>query len=61
MRAIVVQELCGPEVMALAEHPDPVPGPGQVAAEVAVDAAAGLDLKGVAASVVQDPDRRTVS
>jgi NADPH2:quinone reductase len=41
MRAIVVSELGGPEVMVLAEQPDPVPGPGQVVVEVA---AAGVNF-----------------
>jgi NADPH2:quinone reductase len=41
MRAIVVNELGGPEVMAAAERPDPVPGPGQVVVEVA---AAGVNF-----------------
>ena len=41
MRAVVVRELGGPEAMALAEHSDPVPGPGQVLVEVA---AAGVNF-----------------
>ena len=41
MRAIVVSELGGPEVMALGDWPDPVPGPGQVVVEVA---AAGVNF-----------------
>ncbi len=41
MRAIVVTEQGGPEVLALAEHPDPVPGPGEVVVEVA---AAGVNF-----------------
>jgi NADPH2:quinone reductase len=41
MRAIVVNELGGPEVMAAAERPDPVPVPGQVVVEVA---AAGVNF-----------------
>ena len=41
MRAIVVSELGGPEVMVLAERPDPVPGPGQVVVQVA---AAGVNF-----------------
>ena len=41
MRAIVVRELGGPEAMVLAEHPDPVPGPGQVLVQVA---AAGVNF-----------------
>jgi len=41
VRAIVVRELGGPEQMVLADHPDPVPGPGQVLVQVA---AAGINF-----------------
>jgi NADPH2:quinone reductase len=41
MRAIVVSELGGPEVMVLGERPDPVPGRGQVVVQVA---AAGVNF-----------------
>jgi NADPH2:quinone reductase len=41
MRAIVVTELGGPEVLAAAEHPDPDPGPGEVVVETA---AAGVNF-----------------
>ena len=41
MRAIVVAELGGPEVLTLAEQPDPVPGPGRVLVKVA---AAGVNF-----------------
>src|SRR5579859_3589037 len=41
MRAIVVNELGGPEVMTAGEWPDPVPGPGQVVVQVA---AAGVNF-----------------
>ncbi len=41
MRAIVVRELGGPEAMVLAEHPDPVAGPGQVLVQAA---AAGVNF-----------------
>jgi NADPH2:quinone reductase len=41
MRAIVVNETGGPEVMVHAEHPDPEPGPGQVVVEAA---AAGVNF-----------------
>ncbi len=41
MRAIVVSELGGPEVLVLAEHPDPAPGAGQV---VVAAAAAGINF-----------------
>ncbi len=41
MRAIVVTELGGPEVLGHAEHPDPEPGPGEVVIETA---AAGVNF-----------------
>jgi NADPH2:quinone reductase len=41
MRAIVVTELGGPEVLVHAEHPDPEPGPGEVVVETA---AAGVNF-----------------
>jgi NADPH:quinone reductase len=41
MRAIVVNETGGPEVLVHAEHPDPEPGPGQVVVEAA---AAGVNF-----------------
>ena len=41
MRAIVVNELGGPEVMVPGEQPDPVAGPGQVVVQVA---AAGVNF-----------------
>jgi NADPH2:quinone reductase len=41
MRAIVVTELGGPEVLVAAEHPDPEPGPGEVVVEAA---AAGVNF-----------------
>src|SRR5580692_11122208 len=41
MRAIVVTETGGPEVLVHAEHPDPEPGPGQVVVEAA---AAGVNF-----------------
>jgi len=41
MRAIVVTEVGGPEVLVAAEHPDPEPGPGQVVVEAA---AAGINF-----------------
>lgn len=36
MRAIQVGEFGGPEVLGIAEVPDPVPGPGQVVVGMAV-------------------------
>ena len=41
MRAIVVSELGGAEQLVLADHPDPLPGPGQVLVQVA---AAGINF-----------------
>src|ERR1700685_2749097 len=41
MRAIVVTELGGPEVLVAAEHPDPAPGPGEIVVETA---AAGVNF-----------------
>src|SRR5579859_7737352 len=35
MKAIVVAEFGGPEVLSVREMPDPQPGPGQVAIQVA--------------------------
>jgi NADPH2:quinone reductase len=44
MRAVVVSELGGPEVLTAGQRPDPEPGPGQVLVEVA---AAGVNFKDV--------------
>ena len=41
MRAVVVAEHGGPEVLRIAERPDPVPGPGQLLVDVA---AAGVNF-----------------
>jgi len=41
MRAVVVTEIGGPEVLVTAEHPDPTPGPGEVVVETA---AAGVNF-----------------
>ena len=40
MRAVVITQPGGPEVLRLEEVPDPVPGPGEVVIEVA---AAGVN------------------
>ena len=46
MRAVVLREFGGPEVLKLEEVPDPVPGPGEVVVEVhAVTVNQSLDLK----------------
>jgi NADPH:quinone reductase len=44
VRAIVATELGGPSVLRLADHPDPVAGPGQVIASVA---AAGVNFRDI--------------
>jgi NADPH2:quinone reductase len=44
MRAIVVSELGGPEVMVAAERSDPVAGPGQVVVKVAAAGVNFIDL-----------------
>jgi NADPH:quinone reductase len=44
MRAIVVSELGGPEVMVTGEQPDPVAGPGQVVVKVAAAGVNFIDL-----------------
>jgi NADPH2:quinone reductase len=44
MRAILVSELGGPEVLVACEQPNPVPGPGQVVVEVA---AVGVNFKDI--------------
>jgi NADPH:quinone reductase len=44
MRAAVVTRFGGPEVFALEERPDPVPGPGQVTIDVAYAAVGLIDL-----------------
>jgi NADPH2:quinone reductase len=44
VRAIVVTELGGPSVLAAADHPDPVAGPGQVIVRVA---AAGVNFRDI--------------
>jgi NADPH:quinone reductase len=44
MRAIVVSELGGPEVMVAAERSDPVAGPGQMVVKVAAAGVNFIDL-----------------
>jgi NADPH2:quinone reductase len=44
MRAVVVERLGGPEVLSVAEWPDPVAGPGHVVAQVA---AAGVNFRDI--------------
>jgi NADPH:quinone reductase-like Zn-dependent oxidoreductase len=45
MKAIVVHEYGGPEVLKFEEYPDPVPGPGEVLVRVAAASVNPLDLK----------------
>jgi NADPH2:quinone reductase len=44
MRAIVVSELGGPEVMKLGEQPDPVAGPGELLVQIAAAGVNFIDL-----------------
>lgn len=55
MRAVVVSELGGPEVLAVAGFPDPVPGPGQVLVDVA---AAGVNFADIYAREGRPPYTR---
>jgi NADPH:quinone reductase-like Zn-dependent oxidoreductase len=45
MKAIVVQQYGGPEVLKFEEYPDPVPGPGEVLVRVAATSVNPLDYK----------------
>src|SRR5271169_6370905 len=45
MRAIVVHEYGGPEVLKFEEYPDPVPGPGEVLVRVAAASVNPIDYK----------------
>ena len=44
MRAVVVTEPGGPEVLAVHDLPDPEPGPGEVVLDVAASAVNRADL-----------------
>ncbi|MFI6323369.1 quinone oxidoreductase family protein [Nonomuraea sp. NPDC050556] len=44
MRAIVIAEHGGPEVLEYKEHPDPVPGPGEVVVDVAASGVNFIDI-----------------
>jgi NADPH:quinone reductase-like Zn-dependent oxidoreductase len=45
MKAIVVHEYGGPEVLKYEDYPDPVPGPGQVLLRVAASSVNPIDVK----------------
>src|SRR5580704_16902412 len=45
MKAIVVHEYGGPEVLKFEVYPDPIPGPGEVLVRVAAASVNPLDLK----------------
>src|SRR5580698_4594348 len=45
MKAIVVHQYGGPEVLGLEEYPDPVPGPGEVLVKVAAASVNPIDYK----------------
>src|ERR1700760_2025888 len=45
MKAIVVHEYGGPEVLRFEEYPDPVPGPGEVLVRVAAASVNPIDYK----------------
>ena len=44
MRAIMVSENGGPDVLAIAELPDPEPGPGEVVVDVAASGVNFADI-----------------
>src|SRR5260370_41750212 len=44
MRVIQVEQRGGPEVLSLAEHPAPQPGPGQIVAEIAAAGGNYMDI-----------------
>ena len=45
MKAVVVHQYGGPEVLRLEEYPDPVPGPGEVLVRVAATSVNPIDYK----------------
>jgi NADPH:quinone reductase-like Zn-dependent oxidoreductase len=45
MRAVVVHQYGGPEVLKFEEYPDPVPGPGEVLVRVAASSVNPIDYK----------------
>jgi NADPH2:quinone reductase len=44
MRVIEVESPGGPEVLNVAEHPPPQPGPGQIVAQIAADGVNYMDI-----------------
>ena len=54
MRAIMVSETGGPDVLAMAELPDPEPGPGEVVVDVA---ASGVNFADIAKRTGRMPER----
>jgi len=55
MRVVLVSEMGGPEVLTVADYPEPVPGPGQVLVDVA---AAGVNFSDIYAREGRPPYRR---
>ncbi|HEY4359956.1 MAG TPA: hypothetical protein VGN17_03255 [Bryobacteraceae bacterium] len=45
MKAIVVRQYGGPEVLKFEDYPDPVPGPGQVLVRIAAASVNPIDYK----------------
>jgi NADPH:quinone reductase-like Zn-dependent oxidoreductase len=45
MKAVVVHQYGGPEVLKFEEYPDPVPGPGEVLVRVAATSVNPIDYK----------------
>jgi NADPH:quinone reductase-like Zn-dependent oxidoreductase len=45
MKAVVVHQYGGPEVLMFEEYPDPVPGPGEVLVRVAATSVNPIDYK----------------
>src|SRR5271163_564733 len=45
MKAVVVHQYGGPEVLKFEEYPDPVPGPGEVLVKVAATSVNPIDYK----------------